>query len=351
MKNSNYVTKEFLEKLSEEIQNGYVTVHENPDKKIFNYTYSRLAEQENHWNEITLRTRGLILDSNGRIIFNCPKKFFNFQQNNFANDTYERLKDDFKIYEKLDGSAIWVVNDSEYGFVVSSKSSFTSEHAIWAKEIIEQKFKEKDLIFKEGICYCFELIHPENRIVVDYGEEKTLKLWGLKTQSGETIELEDNRIDTSYFETPKLLGTNNDKTAIDNYINQKNVEGVVLKGIGDDRIKIKSQTYLELHRIKTDCTPKRIFEILESGKRLSDYDFPDEFIDDLKEIENKYIDLFCNLKVASILEAKKYETKTDKYVGLNKDIDPFIKSIIFNLRRNREIDSLIWKKLKSNIKF
>ena len=38
MKNSNCVTKEFLEKLSEEVQNGYVTVHENPDKKIFNYT-------------------------------------------------------------------------------------------------------------------------------------------------------------------------------------------------------------------------------------------------------------------------------------------------------------------------
>ena len=97
MKNSNYVTKEFLEKLSEEVKNGYVTVHENPDKKIFNYAYSRLTEQENHWNEITLRTRGLILDSNGRIIFNCPRKFFNFQQNNFANDTYKRLKDDFKI--------------------------------------------------------------------------------------------------------------------------------------------------------------------------------------------------------------------------------------------------------------
>ena len=228
MKNSNYVTKEFLEKLSEEVKNGYVTIHENPDKKIFNYTYSRLTEQENHWNEITLRTRGLILDSNGRIIFNCPRKFFNFQQNNFANDTYERLKDDFKIYEKLDGSAIWVVNDSEYGFIVSSKSSFTSEHATWAKEIIEQKFKEKDLIFKEGICYCFELIHPENRIVVDYGEEKTLKLWGLKTQSGETIELEDNRIDTSYFETPKFLGTNNDKTAIDNAIvalRERNFDG------------------------------------------------------------------------------------------------------------------------------
>ena len=71
----------------------------------------------------------------------------------------------------------------------------------------------------------------------------------------------------------------------------------------------------------------------------------------MKEIENKYIDLFCNLKTESILEAKKYETKTDKYIGLNKDIDYFIKSIIFNLRKSREIDSLIWKKLKSSINF
>lgn len=345
MKNFNYVTKEFLEKLSEEVQNGYVTVHEHPDKKIFNYTYSRLTEQENHWNEVTLRTRGLILDSNGRIIFNCPRKFFNFQQNNFANDTYERLKDDFKIYEKLDGSAIWVVNDSEYGFIVSSKSSFTSEHAAWAKEIIEQKFKEKDLIFKEGICYCFELIHPENRIVVDYGEEKTLKLWGLKTQSGETIELEDNRVDTSYFETPKLLGTNNDKTAIDNYINQKNVEGVVLKGIGDDRIKIKSQTYLELHRIKTECTPNRILELLMSGKRVSDYDFPDEFLKEVQLYEDIYLKKYQQIYNQIESAEKILHNKTDKEIGLAK-IDGFLKSGIFNLRKNKDISNLIWRKVK-----
>lgn len=345
MKNSNYVTKEFLEKLSEEVQNGYVTVHENPDKKIFNYTYSRLTEQENHWNEITLRTRGLILDSNGRIIFNCPRKFFNFQQNNFANDTYERLKDDFKIYEKLDGSAIWVVNDSEHGFIVSSKSSFTSEHATWAKEIIEQKFKEKDLIFKEGICYCFELIHPENRIVVDYGEEKTLKLWGLKTQSGETIELEDDRIDTSYFETPKLLGTNNDKTAIDNYINQKNVEGVVLKGTGDDRIKIKSQTYLELHRIKTECTPNRILELLMSGKRVSDYDFPDEFLKEVQLYEDIYLKKYQQIYNQIESAEKILHNKTDKEIGL-AEIDGFLKSGIFNLRRNKDVSKLIWRKVK-----
>ena len=345
MKNSNYVTKEFLEKLSEEVKNGYVTVHENPDKKIFNYTYSRLTEQENHWNEITLRTRGLILDSNGRIIFNCPSKFFNFQQNNFANDTYERLKDDFKIYEKLDGSAIWVVNDSECGFIVSSKSSFTSEHATWAKEIIEQKFKEKDSIFKEGICYCFELIHPENRIVVDYGEEKTLKLWGLKTQSGETIELEDNRIDTSYFETPKLLGTNNDKTAIDNYINQKNVEGVVLKGEGDDRIKIKSQTYLELHRIKTECTPNRILELLMSGKRVSDYDFPDEFLKEVQSYEDIYLKKYQQIYNQIESAEKVLHNLSDKEIGLAK-IDGFLKSGIFNLRRNKDVSNLIWRKVK-----
>lgn len=345
MKNSNYVTKEFLEKLSEEVKNGYVTVHENPDKKIFNYTYSRLTEQENHWNEITLRTRGLILDSNGRIIFNCPSKFFNFQQNNFANDTYERLKDDFKIYEKLDGSAIWVVNDSEYGFVVSSKSSFTSEHAEWAKEIIEQKFKEKDSIFKEGICYCFELIHPENRIVVDYGEEKTLKLWGLKTQSGETIELEDNIVDTSYFETPKLLGTNNDKTAIDNYINQKNVEGVVLKGIGDDRIKIKSQTYLELHRIKTECTPNRILELLMSGKRVSDYDFPDEFLKEVQTYEDIYLKKYQQIHNQIESAEKVLHNLSDKEIGL-AEIDGFLKSGIFNLRRKKDVSKLIWRKVK-----
>ena len=345
MKNSNYVTKEFLEKLSEEVKNGYVTVHENPDKKIFNYTYSRLTEQENHWNEITLRTRGLILDSNGRIIFNCPSKFFNFQQNNFANDAYERLKDDFKIYEKLDGSAIWVVNDSEYGFVVSSKSSFTSEHAEWAKEIIEQKFKEKDSIFKEGICYCFELIHPENRIVVNYGEEKTLKLWGLKTQSGETIELEDNIIDTSYFETPKLLGTNNDKDAIEDYISQKNVEGVVLKGEGDDRIKIKSQTYLELHRIKTECTPNRILELLMSGKRVSDYDFPDEFLKEVQSYEDIYLKKYQQIYNQIESAEKVLHNLSDKEIGLAK-IDGFLKSGIFNLRRNKDISNLIWRKVK-----
>ena len=348
---SNYLSNKIYEQLQEEVKNGYVVAHRHSSLPITNYTYSRLTEQENHWNHITMMTSGLIVDDNKRIIFNCSKKFFNYNQNFISDSVYNNLKNHYKIYEKLDGSAIWVVSDEEYGLIVCSKSSFDSEHVKWATEIIKKKYLPASKYFYPNICYSFELIWPENRIVVDYGDEKSLKLWGIKTQDGRVIELESNEIDTSWFEKPVFLGTQNDKDAIDNYLTRTNVEGVVLKGKNDSRIKIKSQTYLELHRIRTDCTPKRIFEILESGKRLSDYDFPDEFIDDLKEIENKYIDLFCNLKDESILEAKKYETKTEKYIGLNKDIDSFIKSIIFNLRKNREIDSLIWKKLKSSINF
>ena len=350
MKNSNYVTEEFYNKLQEEVKNGYVVAHRSEYKPITNYTYSRLTEQENHWNEITLKTRGLILDDNRRIIFNCPEKFFNFRQNDFADNVYDEIKDNFKIYEKLDGSAIWVVRDSEYGLVISSKSSFNSEHAQWAREIIKEKFFPSVVTFEEGICYCFELIHPENRIVVDYGEEKTLKLWGLKTQYGETIELETNRVNTSFFETPKFLGTNKDKSVIENYIRQSNVEGVVLKGAGDNRIKIKSQTYLELHRIKTECTPNRIFEILESGRRISDFDFPDEFINDILFYENIYLAKYEQLKNRIESAARIFKNLSDKEVG-QAEIDNFLKAGIFCIRKNKDMSKHIWKKVKEEVKF
>lgn len=335
-----------FDELEKAVEEGWVTKTKHPTLPLANYCYSRETEYEEHWNEITLQTRGLILDKTGRIIFRCPKKFFNKDQNDMAKETYSRLWNNHKTYEKLDGSAIWVVNDKEYGLVVSSKSSFSSDQVKWAMKIIARRYLPADVFFEEGICYAFELIYPENRIVVDYGEEEKLVLWGMSTQDGEVIELESGKVNISWFETPKRI------LNIEEYLSKPNIEGVVLKGEGDDRIKIKSEEYLRLHRLRTECTRKRVLELLESGQRVEDLDFPDEFMKQMQEWQKEILDKYD----AYYYQAKTYQTTFETFsdkdfaAQIGFAVPKFYGKLVFLLRKNKDVKPVILKHIKKSLK-
>ncbi|MBQ9160839.1 MAG: hypothetical protein IJ122_05910 [Methanobrevibacter sp.] len=334
-----------LEKLEKEVEGKWVTKTKHPTLPLYNYCYSRNTEYSEHWNEITLRTRGLILDKTGRAVFWCPKKFFNKDQNEIAKEVYNRLLNCHKTYEKLDGSAIWVVNDEQYGLVVSSKSSFSSDQVKWAMKIIAKRYLPADIFFKKGICYAFELIWPENRIVVDYGDEEKLVLWGMATQDGQILELKNSDVDISWFETPHQI------VDIENYLAKSNIEGVVLKGEGEDRIKLKSEEYLKLHRLRTECTKKRVLELLENNQRVEDFDFPDEFMKQMKAWQDEILAQYNKYyyQAQTYLEVFKDFSDKDFASQVGFAVPKFYGSLVFAMRKNKSVDSLIYRHIKSSL--
>jgi RNA ligase len=236
--------------------------------------------------------------------------------------------------EKMDGSLIQVVNDPEYGMVVSTKGGFQHIVSTYAKEYIEENFTPED--FEQGLTYAFELIHPENRIVLDYGDTlKMVLLAVIDIETGKELDIYKPRF--SKFERVKIVYDT------EQYLGSDLVEGVVAK-VGQHRYKIKTGEYVRLHRIVTDFTPRRVWESLRDGKSLEFPDMPEEFqqwLDDtISEVQGNYDAVMAQIK-------SDYERTKDlsaKELGLTPDIPH--KGLIYTLRNGQDISPLVWRIVK-----
>lgn len=315
-------------KLDEYVKMGLVRSQTHPNLPLTIYVYTELTSFERLWNNVTMACRGLVVNDEGRCIVRCLSKFFNEDEPHALCGM--PVDQEPILYNKLDGSLIQIVNDKEYGLLITSKGSFTSDQAKWAKEIVEEKYIIED--FKQGLTYVFELIHPENRIVLDYNGLRGLFLLAvIETDTG----LEYN-IDRYIFDKVEVVQDRKKHLA-------GMVEGVVVK-TGSHRVKVKTGEYIRLHRIVTEFTPKRVWEALKDGDSLEFQNMPEEFqkwLDDtIKDLQTKYNDI----EIDALKEYRKTENLTDKEIGLSKNLR--YKGIIFMVRNGKNPEQTIWKMIK-----
>lgn len=122
----------------------YVQKHNTLPLYIWNYTEK--VQFDNLWDELTLMARGLVTDNEGNIIARPYRKFFNYQENKHTPT------DNFKVFEKVDGSCIILFNYNNE-WIFTTRGSFNSEQAIKAKELsckypLEKLDKNKTYIFE-----------------------------------------------------------------------------------------------------------------------------------------------------------------------------------------------------------
>ena len=136
----------------------------HPTLPLYIWNYTEKVQYNNLWDDITLNHRATVRDENGLLIANSFPKFFNIEENKHTSTN------DFNVYEKMDGSFGMLFN-YEGEWVFCSKGSFASEQAIKGFEIL-QKYNYQSLPIQ--YFYIFEIIYPENRIVVDYQDREEL---------------------------------------------------------------------------------------------------------------------------------------------------------------------------------
>lgn len=325
-------------KLDEYVKLGLVRSQTNDDGSLTIYVYSEFTQFERLWNSVTRQCRGLVVDNKSRVIVRCLPKFFNADE---PEALLERPKvfdpNTLVVQDKLDGSLIQVANDPEHGLVVTSKGSFNSDQAKWARQIIH----EESIVFEPGLTYIFELIHPDNRIVIDYGGRRELVLLAvLDTETGKEHDIYTSRFE-AFNRVAKLTpGLVEDITALND---GPLVEGVVAN-FGGYRVKIKTDEYLRLHRIVTDFTPKRVWEALSIGQSLEFKNMPEEFQAWLDETIALFLAAYDELESDVRSEFKRAQDLTDKELGLADDYR--YKGFVFMMRNGKDIKPALWKLLK-----
>jgi RNA ligase len=306
------------------------------------YVYTELTQFDRLWNSVTRQARGLVLDNNSRCIIKCLPKFFNADE---PEALLERPRDidpsTLVVQDKLDGSLIQVANDPEHGLVVTSKGSFNSDQSNWASEIIAERYAEHDKYFEPGLTYIFELIHPDNRIVIDYGTRRELVLLAVvENETGKERDIYVNRYD-AFPRTEKLNRAILDE--VDHYFAGKLAEGVVANFNGY-RVKIKTAEYIRLHRIVTDFTPKRVWEALSQGDSLEFENMPEEFQKWLEDTAAAFEDDFARLDAEIQAELERAAGLSDKELGLSNEFKH--KGMLFTIRNGRDVKPAMWKQLK-----
>lgn len=243
--------------LVEMTRDGYVRVQTHPVYPYNIACYTKQAMFERVWNDVTMNCRGLIYhQETGEILARPFKKFFNYGEPNaptFAPDDWVR------VYDKVDGS-LGIAYDTPDGPAIATKGSFTSDQALHATELLRTNYPQYQV---DDYCTdLFEIIYPENRIVLDYGDLDAL--WYLGSVVTETGEDYWNGLLVGHFGIPKnhfMLAGEWGMIFKDIPLDRPNREGVVVfNDYTGERLKLKQEDYVELHKVMTGLSEKQLWE-------------------------------------------------------------------------------------------
>lgn len=263
------MNQEFLSLLSQEIKQGYIRVatHPNLPLKIYNYTHK--AQYEGHWDNVTLKCRGLILDNDGKTVVLPPQKFFNIGEPLASSIDLSKAQ----LTAKYDGYMQIVKLDSRYGLIISSRGGFNNQYTDATRNLLS-----KDILYKlkPDYSYFLELLQDfpgDENIIVTKHPTPQIVCWAIRDPNFNEQDFTD-----CPFQTAQVFSLNKAET----YLEQQ-VEGIVAKDpITNTRVKIKTDWFINQHRLISNCTKKRVYEVLLEGKTVEDYDFPDELYPQMK---------------------------------------------------------------------
>ena len=319
--------------LQKMVNDKLITVAKHPSEDLFIYNYTSRVQYDKIWNEATMMSRGLILDINNNIVARPFKKFFNLDEIN-KNDL---PNEPFEVLEKLDGSLgiLYWINEIPH---ITTRGNFESKQSVIATKILHEKYSGSFKRLEKNKTYLFEIIFPENRIVVDYGDLEDILLIGII----------DNETGSDY-QLDKTLGFNIVKhiDGINNFDELKKMEndvdeGFVIKFKNGLRIKLKFTEYVKLHRIVTGISNVAIWRYLSEGKKLDEVleRVPDELYHWVKstkeDLERSYSEILeqCNLDYK--------ELNTTKETALYYQTKQY-PSVLFSMLNKKNIEPIIWR--------
>jgi len=266
-----------LSRLPQLITDGLITGRMHPSLPLTIYNYTAKCQHLGAWDDTTKACRGLIVDDDGVIVARPFPKFFNLHETDPSEIPWHL---DYEITEKMDGS-LFIATTYKGHNVFATRGSFESEQAIRGEYILNRLYP--DAVIVSPFTYCFEVIYPENRIVVNYGVER-LVLLAIFLPSGQEWP-----IDSLTCDTPRRLPKGTPINTLKSMI-ADNEEGYVVRFENGFRLKVKGDEYLRLHRLMFNVSNRTIWQYLSEGRDVNDliYQVPDEF---MRFVQETAIDL------------------------------------------------------------
>lgn len=301
--------------LNDNIEEGLVTV--SSCGGLTNYKYSKITPPYRLWNEVTLRTRGLVVDENYTIVARGFNKFFNLSElpaYGIDVDVNERGI----IMDKLDGSLGLVYR---YGgeWRVSTAGGFASEQAIHATKLFNERYADTPCV--PGLTLLVEIIYPENRIVSNYGDLDDVVLLGGADLNGNWVHP-----DEIVFPGRKVAHyTGTIKEALSVPDPEDGTEGFVIKLDSGLLVKVKYPSYLVMHKARFNLTRKSVLATLRDNS-YAEYLMllPDEFQDEANSYRDDILKAYdaISSNLAAIGEQVPVGGRKERAIWVNMNVAP-----------------------------
>lgn len=255
---------------------GDVHVSEHGDLLLFDYTSQ--AQFANRWNFFERSARGLIVSrQTGEIVARPFDKFFQW----FAGGRKARGHI-VTVTEKVDGS-LGILYRQQGAYHIATKGSFVGHQAIWATKFLNEHFDLSNLGNEWTLL--FEIVYPDNRIILDYGQREDLVLLAARNRfTGDYLPFFPDLYqlaETYGFSLPKVYTFNNvEELLIATGTHENNIEGWVVEFSDGQRFKFKTDRYIELHQALEQVNFRQILAAVAEGRSEKLLALvPDEFLD------------------------------------------------------------------------
>ncbi len=293
------------------------------DLSIFGYT--RECQYDRKWDDVTRAARGIIFNNKTGELVSLPfKKFFNLGE---EPETYiQNLPDEpFTVTSKKDGS-LGILHRHNGDWYVATKGSFQSEMAVWATKWMRENASLSSV--KPGYTYLFEIIYPENRIVVDYqGKEACVLLGVINNETGQEMSYdalveEANNLNVEVTEAKEFESVESIKEYCESL--PASEEGFVVTFKSGLKVKIKGDEYCRIHRIISNMTPLAFWEAWSEKEMAVPKSFLAQIPEEFRElsdrialaIDSKFIDLHIGIQEEYNRALAKVGSKDPKAMAL-----------------------------------
>lgn len=275
--------------------------------------------------ELGLEARGLIVKKCGNSyveVCHGLNKFFNMEEPNAAKLDWEH---GFSVLEKMDGSNIRLWYDDGEWHISTLGTIFADndEYGLLFKKACGD-FNNYVKGLDTSCTYVYELVGPLNRIVVRYEETAAYFICKRNLKSGLESLNAPEAMRCGIRVIPAYTVKNKWQAILLQHGLPENVEGMVVCDSHFNRVKLKTDWYLELHRVKGNgvCNVKRVVKLWQL-EGLDDFiaafpeynEFVEPIMNEIRALINDSEAAFHSLMVQN-LERKKFAAKVQQYTPL-----------------------------------
>lgn len=328
-----------------------IKVTKHPELPLAIYNYDQIVSRPKT-HPIVRECRGLVLHSETHdLVARAFPRFFNWGE--LADELDQFNWSDCVAHDKEDGSLCILYNFNGQ-WHANTRGSFALDQMqfqslTWRQGFCAamgvQSLRDLDGVLDLSLTYVCEFVSPWNKVVRAYSEPRMYLLTAFRG----TEEL-------SHHETELLAGpfikpqkyTFNHIDQVTEWITElantdKTYEGVVLRDSGNRRWKVKSPTYLALHRMGGEnvYNPKNLLPFILSGEGDELLTYYPEVTKVYNALKNRVTGWYAVLEDLW-LETKDIVSQKDFALAI-KDRTPFT-GVLFQTRKSQGDLATVWQR-------